>query len=95
MTKSSIPIEPVISDSVTQTNVKVLADAPAMAIGSLYQALGHSVGMMYENASQSQKALVPIYLDAVEKGLAQSDVPDNMLAFLMALRVKLEKKDAG
>ncbi|WP_049105093.1 RebB family R body protein, partial [Burkholderia cenocepacia] len=31
-----------ITDAVTQTNVKVVGEAPAMATGSLYQAQSHS-----------------------------------------------------
>ncbi|MFB9156471.1 RebB family R body protein, partial [Chromobacterium violaceum] len=31
-----------ITDAVTQANVKVLAESPAMAMGSIYQSLAHS-----------------------------------------------------
>ena len=31
------PVNGMITDAVTQANVKVLGDAPAMAMGSLYQ----------------------------------------------------------
>jgi len=30
-----------ITDAVTQTNVKVVAEAPAMAMGSIYQTMAH------------------------------------------------------
>ncbi|MBW5810401.1 thioredoxin reductase, partial [Burkholderia sp. COPS] len=30
-------VNPAITDAVTQVNVKVVAEAPAMAMGSLYQ----------------------------------------------------------
>ena len=30
-----------ITDAVTQTNVKVIGDAPAMAMGTIYQSLAH------------------------------------------------------
>jgi hypothetical protein len=43
-----------ITDAVTQSNVKVLAEAPAMAMGTIYQALGHSTAMMFENSVNSQ-----------------------------------------
>ena len=43
------PVNGMITDAVTQANVKVLGDAPAMAMGSLYQSLAHSHGILYEN----------------------------------------------
>ncbi|OZB59320.1 MAG: RebB like protein [Lysobacterales bacterium 14-68-21] len=45
-----------ITDAVTQANVKVLADAPAMALGSLYQTLAQASGMAAQNATANQQA---------------------------------------
>ncbi len=36
---------------VAKANVKVVADAPAMAMGAIYQSLAHSTGILYENAA--------------------------------------------
>jgi hypothetical protein len=47
-------VNPQVTDAVTQANVKVLAEAPAMAMGNLYQALTHSHGLMYENSVNAQ-----------------------------------------
>jgi len=49
-----------ITDSVTQTNVKVLAEASAMAMGSLYQLGAHSLSICIENsvAGQQQAAIL-------------------------------------
>lgn len=44
-TAADTPVNSQITDAVTQTNVKTLGDAPAMAIGSLYTALSHSTGL--------------------------------------------------
>ncbi|MFD2568941.1 RebB family R body protein [Pseudotenacibaculum haliotis] len=44
-----------VTDSVTQANVQVIADAPAMAMGSLYQSMAHSMGLAYENAVAQQQ----------------------------------------
>ena len=44
-----------ITDSVTQTNVKVLGDAPAMAMGSLYQATAQAMGNAAHNATSAQQ----------------------------------------
>lgn len=49
-----------ITDAVTQSNVKVLAEAPAYAMSSIYQTLAHSTGILFENsvtAQQQQNAL--------------------------------------
>lgn len=98
------PVNGQITDAVTQTNVKVLGDAPAMAMGALYQSLSHSTGILFENAVSSQQQLgiasqaatnqgvIQIYsVDTMAGAVAtskigQSDVPDNMLALLSALR---------
>ena len=43
-----------ITDAVTQTNVKVVAEAPAIALGNVYQSAAHSTGLMFENAVNAQ-----------------------------------------
>ncbi|CAN2040122.1 Killing trait domain-containing protein [Candidatus Magnetomoraceae bacterium gMMP-15] len=43
-----------ITDSVTQANVKVLADAPAIAMGNLYQATAQALANAAHNATTSQ-----------------------------------------
>ncbi len=48
-------VNPLIPDAVTQANVTVIGLAPAMAMGSLYQALGNSVAMAAMNAVYSQQ----------------------------------------
>ncbi len=45
-----------ITDAVTQANVKVLADAPAMDMGSIYQTLAHALGIAMENATANQQS---------------------------------------
>jgi hypothetical protein len=44
-----------ITDAVTQSNVKVLGDAPAMALGALYQATAQALGNAAHNATTSQQ----------------------------------------
>jgi hypothetical protein len=93
-----------ITDAVTQTNVKVVGEAPAMAMGAIFQSLAHSTGILYENATSSQQQLAIAGQAATNQGviqiysvdtmagavaaskLAESDVPDNLLSLLMALR---------
>ena len=43
-----------VTDAVTQSNVKVVGEAPAMAMGNVYQSLAHSHGLMFENAVNAQ-----------------------------------------
>ena len=49
------PVNSQITDSVTQANVKVLADAPAMALGNLYQMVSTSLGLAAQNAVSAQQ----------------------------------------
>jgi len=44
-----------ITDSVTQANVKVLADAPAIALGNLYQATAQALANAAHNATMAQQ----------------------------------------
>lgn len=43
-----------ITDAITQANVKVIAESPAMAMGWMYQSLAHSTGLLFENAVSTQ-----------------------------------------
>jgi hypothetical protein len=44
-----------ITDAITQTNVKVLGDAPAESMGMLYQMLAQSTGMSMQNMVANQQ----------------------------------------
>ncbi len=44
-----------ITDAVTQQNISVLASAPAMAMGTIYQSMAHSIGVLYQNATSAQQ----------------------------------------
>jgi hypothetical protein len=56
-----------ITDAVTQTNVKVVAEAPAQSIASLYQVASHATGLSLQNAVHSQQALNQIMTAVVSK----------------------------
>ena len=45
-----------ITDSVTQASVKVLGDAPSVALASLYQVATHATGILLQNATAQQQA---------------------------------------
>ena len=44
-----------ITDSVTQVNTKVLGDAPAMAMGNLYTAMGLTLANSGSNTTSAQQ----------------------------------------
>jgi len=44
-----------ITDSVTQVNTKVLGDAPAIAMGNLFQATSQALGLAALNATNAQQ----------------------------------------
>ncbi len=54
------PVNGQITDAVTQTNVKVLAEAPAQSIALVYQTAAHSISLAMENAQQAQGGLTQI-----------------------------------
>lgn len=47
-------VAPMITDSITQVNTKVLGDAPAQAMGTLYQTSGATSGIALQNAVHAQ-----------------------------------------
>jgi len=64
-------VSPQITDAVTQANVKVLAEAPAMAMGSIYQAMAHSTGMMFQNSVNTQQQQNMLQQAATTQGVIQ------------------------
>ena len=90
-----------ITDAVTQSNVKVIGEAP-MALGSIFQTMAHSTGILFENsvaAQQQQNALalaasnmgvMQIYsLDTSAAGapkIGQAGVADNLTSLLTVLK---------
>jgi len=54
------PVNGQITDAVTQTNVKVLGEAPAQSMAIVYQTLAHSISLVMENAQQAQGGLQQI-----------------------------------
>ncbi|MDN4031849.1 RebB family R body protein [Chryseobacterium gambrini] len=60
-----------ITDAVTQTNVKVLGEAPAMAMGNLYQSMAHSTGILFQNAVNAQNQQNILAQAATTQGVMQ------------------------
>jgi hypothetical protein len=49
------PVNGQITDTVSQTNVTVLGEAPAMALSNLYQISAQAFGLMMQNAASAQQ----------------------------------------
>lgn len=60
-----------VTDAVTQSNVKVLAESPAFAMSAMYQALGHSTGILFENAIGAQQQQNTLAMAASNQGVMQ------------------------
>ncbi len=60
-----------ITDAVTQTNVKVVGEAPAVAIGNVYQTAAHSTGLMFENSVNNQNQQNILGQAATTQGVMQ------------------------
>ncbi len=60
-----------ITDAVTQANTEVLGASPAMGMGAMYQSLGHSTGILFENAVGSQQQLSIAGQSATNQGVIQ------------------------
>jgi hypothetical protein len=94
------PVNGTITDTVSQANLTVLGEAPAMALSNLFQVSAQAFSMMMQNAAAAQQqvnitaqavttqgvALLYSTGAASSMKLTQSDVPDNMLSLLTALR---------
>jgi hypothetical protein len=73
-------VAPQITDAVTQANVKVLAEAPAMAMGTIYQSLAHSTGMMFQNSVNTQQQQNMLQQAATTQGVIQVYSVDTLAA---------------
>jgi hypothetical protein len=63
-------VNPQITDSVTQANTKVLGDAPAVAMGNLYQATAQALSNAAHNATTAQQNANTILQATTTQGVA-------------------------
>ena len=66
-----IPVNSQITDAVTQSNVKVIAEGPAMAMGSIFQTMAHSTSVLYENAVTSAQQQNTLSQASANQGVMQ------------------------
>ena len=72
ITQSAAPaVNDQITDAVTQSNVKAVSEAPAYAMGTIYQALAHSTGILFENAVNNQQQQNILAQAATTQGIMQ------------------------
>ncbi|WP_242112316.1 RebB family R body protein [Luteimonas aquatica] len=71
-------VNPMVTDAVTQSNVKVVGESPAIAISTLYQALAHSTGILFENAVAAQQQQNTLSQAAANQGVMQIYSMDTM-----------------
>ncbi|NJC47811.1 UNVERIFIED_ORG: hypothetical protein GGR78_001032 [Xanthomonas campestris] len=60
-----------ITDAVTQSNVKVIGEAPAMAMSTIYQSMAHSSGILFQNAVSAQQQQHTLSQAATNQGVVQ------------------------
>lgn len=60
-----------ITDAITQANVKVIAESPAMAMGQIYQAMAYSTGILFQNAVAAQQQQNTLAQAAANQGVIQ------------------------
>ncbi len=58
-TENAVPeaVNGQITDETTQNNVRNVPEAPALALGNVYQTAAHSTGIMFENSVNNQNQL--------------------------------------
>lgn len=62
------PVNSQITDSITQSNVGVLGDAPSIAMANAYQVLAQVVGASMQNAVSNQQGANSIDLAVTTQG---------------------------
>ncbi|NVJ96519.1 MAG: RebB family R body protein [Alphaproteobacteria bacterium] len=80
-----------ITDAVTQANVAVVGQSPAMAVGALNQALASSMSLVFANAVAAQQNMNVMAQAATTAGVttiysAAGSQTENMLSLLSVLK---------
>ncbi|OAX86881.1 R body protein RebB-like protein [Xanthomonas nasturtii] len=60
-----------ITDAVTQSNVKVVGESPAMAMGTVYQGMTHAGDILFQNAVPAQRQQNTSAQAATNQGVMQ------------------------
>lgn len=81
------PVNGQITDAVAQSNVNVLAAAPSVAMGSIYQSAAHSTGLLFQNAVMQQAQTAIAAQAAANQGVIQIYSANTMAAAAAANKV--------
>ncbi len=81
------PVNSQITDAVTQNGVSILAQAPAMATGSMYQSASHSISILYENAVQTQRNSAICAQAAANQGVIQIYTAGTMAGAMATVKI--------
>lgn len=85
-----------ITDAITQSNVKVIGEAPAFAMGSIYQSMARSTGILFENAVRQQQQMNILMQAATNQGVIQIYSTDTMAPpGPEELQARVEQSTAG
>jgi hypothetical protein len=76
-----------ITDALTQQGLAVLANAPAMAMGTIYQSAAHSIGILYQNAVAAQKQASICAQAAANQGVIQLYTAGTMVGAMATKKV--------
>lgn len=60
-----------VTDAVMQSSVKVIAESPPIALGSIYQSMVHSTAVLYQNAVNAQNQQNILGRAATTQGIMQ------------------------
>jgi len=72
------PVNSMITDAVTQSNVAVLGVAPAQALSNVYQTAAHSLSVLFENNTQMQQNQAISAQASTNQGVIQIYGPSTM-----------------
>ena len=81
------PVNSQITDGVAQSGVSVLGNAPAMAMGLIYQSAAHSMGLVFENMVMAQKQASICAQAATNQGVIQIYSASTMAAAVSTNRI--------
>ena len=81
------PVNSQITDATTQTGVSVLAQAPGFATAAMYQTASHSIGVLYQNAVQTQRNNAISSQASANQGVVQIYTTPTMAGAMAAVNI--------
>lgn len=63
-------VSPAVTDAVTQANVKVLAESPAMSLSNLYQTISQSLSLSAQNSVTAQQQSNIVHQTTTTQGVS-------------------------